>query len=172
MKSRHSLALVLLFLVTLLLGTGCANAGQDADSSADYTAPDFTVLDYEGHPVKLSDYRGRPVVLNFWATWCGYCKMEMPDFDWAYAEYPDVQFLMVNVTDGKQETVTTAKAYVEEEGYTFPVFFDTKLEAVNAYGVSAFPTTFFIDAAGQLVTYRQGMLDRDTLKTGIGMIRE
>lgn len=172
MKSRHSLALVLLFLVTLLLGTGCTNAGQDADSSADYTAPDFTVLDYEGHAVKLSDYRGRPVVLNFWATWCHYCKVEMPDFALAHEKYPDVQFLMVNVTDGKQETMATAKAFIEEEGYTFPVFFDTKLEAVGTYGVSGFPTTFFIDAAGQLVTYRQGMLDLATLEIGIDMLRE
>ena len=76
-------------------------------------APDFTVYDLEGNPHKLSDFRGKPVILNFWATWCGYCKMEMPDFNEKYQEYgEDVHFLMVNVTDGNQETMETASAFV------------------------------------------------------------
>lgn len=133
-------------------------------------APDFTVLDGSGNPVRLSDYRGKPVVLNFWATWCHYCKVEMPDFDTACQKYPEVQFLMINATDGMRETVEGAKAYVDEEGYTFEVFFDTGSEAVNAYGISAFPTTFFIDENGNLVAHGSGMLDLETLERGIAMI--
>ncbi len=138
----------------------------------DYSAPDFSVLDYNGNEVKLSDYKGKPVVLNFWATWCYYCKEEMPDFNTAFEKYPDVQFLMVNATDGVQETMEKAKAYVEQESFNFPVFFDTKGEAVNNYYVTGFPATYFVDKNGDLVTYASGMLSLENLEKGIAMIRE
>ena len=135
-----------------------------------YRAPNFTVLDVNGNEVKLSDFRGKPVVLNFWATWCYYCKSEMADFNQAYYKYPDIQFLMVNATDGVYETIASAKKYVAQEGYDFDVFFDTKEEAVNAYYVTGFPTTYFIDANGRLVARAVGMIDLETLEVGIGMI--
>lgn len=142
------------------------------DNTASHAAPDFTVLDYDGNEVKLSDYIGKPVVLNFWATWCYYCKMEMPDFNEAYGKYPDVQFLMVNATDGVQETVETAKDYVEKEEYEFDVFFDTNREAVINYAVTGFPCTYFIDAEGNLTARAAGMIDMNTLEKGIQMITE
>ncbi|MBQ4347432.1 MAG: TlpA family protein disulfide reductase, partial [Firmicutes bacterium] len=87
-------------------------------------APDFTVYDSEGNAVMLSDFIGKPIVLNFWASWCGPCKMEMPEFNEAYAELgEDIQFLMVNVTTGR-ETQESASAFIEENGYSFPVFYD------------------------------------------------
>ena len=149
-----------------------AQAQDSASEESGFAAPDFTVLDGEGNEVQLSDYFGKPIVLNFWATWCYYCKVEMPDFDKAYEKYPDVQFLMVNATDGVQETVESAKEYIEQEGFRFDVFFDTELEAVSAYYVTGFPTTFFIDENGDLVTYGSGMLDLETLEKGIQMITE
>ena len=133
--------------------------------------PDFTVLDQYGNEVRLSDYIGRPIVLNFWATWCGYCKMEMPDFNDAAKAYPDVVFLMVNATDGIYETMESAKAYVEKEGYTFTVLYDTMESAVNAYSVTAFPMTIFIGRDGGIVARGNGMLSRDALEQGIAMIR-
>ncbi len=130
--------------------------GNASDSNlSDSAAPDFTVLDAEGNKVRLSDYKGKPVVLNFWATWCYYCKVEMPDFNEAYKKYPDVQFLMVNATDGVQETMSAAKEYVEKERYDFDVFFDTESEAINAYHVTGFPSTFFIDKDGNLVLKKE-----------------
>lgn len=137
----------------------------------DYTAPDFTVLDANGNKVKLSDFKGQPVVLNFWATWCYYCKEEMPDFEIAANNHPDIQFMMINATDGVQETMETAKAYIKEKGFEFDVFYDTELQAVNAYYVSSFPTTFFVDKNGELVTYANGMLDLETLEKGISYIK-
>ncbi len=130
-------------------------------------APDFTVLDKNGQEVSLSDFRGQPVVLNFWATWCGYCKMEMPDFERAFATYPDVQFLMVNATDGVRETVDIAKQYIEQEGYTFPVYYDVNFEAVSSFYVRSFPSTYFIDADGRLIRYQTGMLTQEGLEEGI-----
>lgn len=135
-------------------------------------APDFTVVDYDGNKVKLSDYKGKPVVLNFWATWCYYCKVEMPDFNEAYKNYPDVQFLMVNATGTNGETVESAKAYVEQEKYEFPVLFDTMYEANQAYRLSSFPMTVFIDAEGNIVSSRVGMLTKEALENEIKKITE
>lgn len=144
------------------------NAGSDDEQKA----PDFTVLDSEGNKVKLSDYRGKPVVLNFWATWCYYCKQEMPDFDKAYEKYPGVHFMMVNATDGARETAAAAKEYIKEQNFDFPVFFDTESEAASAYYVTGLPSTFFINKDGEVVTYANGMLDLQTLEKGIEMITE
>lgn len=134
------------------------------------SAPDFTVLDMNGNRVSLSDYRGKPVVLNFWATWCYYCKEEMPDFNEAYKNHPEVQFLMVDATDGIQETQKKAKSYVAEQGFEFDIFFDTDQEAVSNYSVTGLPATYFIDKNGNIAAQRIGMMDKDTLENGINML--
>ena len=134
-------------------------------------AYDFTVCDGEGNSVHLSDFFGKPIILNFWASWCGPCKSEMPDFDDAYQEYGnDIHFLMINCTDGYRETVETAKTFISGQGYTFPVYFDTTSEAAYTYGASGIPLSFFIDADGYVVGYWPGMLDRETLQLGIDLI--
>lgn len=133
--------------------------------------PDFTVYDGEGNPVKLSDMRGKPVVVNLWATWCTYCKQEMPDFETVFKTYgQDVHFMMVNVTDGVQETLEKAQAHIADNGFTFPVYYDTELSASNVFGTSSLPATFFFDKDGVPVTYAMGMIDAATLEKGIEAI--
>lgn len=152
------------------------NAAENTDGETEpekVFAPDFTVYDAEGNPLTLSSLRGKPVVVNFWASWCSPCKGEMPDFEEAYKKYgSDIQFLIVNMTDGDRETVESAKAYIESVGYTFPVFYDTQLEAAYAYAVYSIPATYFINAEGYCIAYANSMLDLETLERGIGMITE
>jgi len=134
-------------------------------------APDFTVYDADGNPHKLSDLKGKPVVLNFWASWCGPCKSEMPDFNETFKEYDGkVEFMMVNLTDGEVETVESARNFIHMMEYTFPVYYDTDIDAAGKYGITSIPTTFFIDADGNLVAHATGAIDKDLLLRGIGMI--
>ena len=150
-----------------------ADEAEDAthDQPQDFSAPDFTVVDLSGREHKLSEFVGKPIVLNFWASWCGPCKSEMPDFQKAYETYGDrIHFVMVNLTDGSGETVKTATDFIASAGYTFPVYYDTLSDAAMTYGVNAVPVTYFIDSSGQLIAYGQGALDAATLQSGIDMI--
>ncbi len=147
-----------------------ATSPDETDGQVD-TTPDFSILDADGNEVKLSDFFGTPIVLNFWASWCPPCKAELPDFEEACKKYEGkVVFLMVNLTDGQRETVEEAKDFVASQGYTFPVYFDTKYEAAYTYGVSSIPQTYFINADGSLEARATGMISASQLEQGIGMI--
>ena len=123
--------------------------------------------------MKLSDFRGKPIVLNFWASDCYYCALEMPDFQAAYEKYGDeVEFLMVCFTSFANRSVAHEQSYIDRNRYTFPVYFDTSDSAVYAYGIDAIPQTFFIDRSFDLYTYIPGMADAESLELCIGWILE
>jgi thiol-disulfide isomerase/thioredoxin len=148
-------------------------AGSGENSESEKTkAPDFTMLDAAGNEVKLSDLFGQPIVLNFWASWCPPCKTEMPEFDKVYKESGgDVRFMMIDLADGWQETKEKGLKYAEDQGFSFPVYFDTRQEGAYMYGIQAIPTTIFIDGDGYIVTAAQGAIDEKTLLKGIDLIK-
>ena len=134
-------------------------------------APDFTVYDIDGNSFKLSDFQGKPVILNFWASWCGPCKAEMPDFEEAYTKYgEDIHFVIVNLTDGRSETVESASGFIAEMGYTFPVYYDTQMDAAYTYGISSIPMTVFIDDEGVITGGQVGMISAAALEENIGSL--
>ena len=132
-------------------------------------APDFAVYDMDGHPVILSEIgKGKKVVLNFWATWCKYCKEEMPDFDEVYKEMgDDVVFMMINLPYTRGESVEKAKEYIAENGFSFPVYFDNDQDVYMNYDVSGLPATYIINSDGTFFGYTQGRLPKDALVNAI-----
>jgi len=141
------------------------------NESTDLAAPDFTIFDQQGREVKLSDFRGQPVVLNFWASWCPPCRKEMPHFNEVYQESREqVVFLMVDLIDGTRETESKGKAFVREQNFSFPIYFDSQLSAAQAFGVGPIPITFLINAEGNVVQVYQGAIDKDALYSGIRLI--
>lgn len=131
-------------------------------------APDFTFTDGDGNEHSLSDFFGKPIVINFWATWCPPCKAELPTFDAAFASYgEDIQFIMLNLTDGTRETVDGVKSFVADGGYTFPVYYDTAMDGASTYAAYSIPTTVFIDASGRITAKKVGMLSETTLTANL-----
>lgn len=136
-------------------------------------AKDFIVYDKEGNEIKLSTNVGKPVVVNFWASWCGPCTSELPHFQELYDKYgEDVVFMMVNMTDGYNETVDGVEDFLNEYGYSFPVYYDTEYSASYAYNVSAIPQTLFINSKGELVETYTGAIRYNVLENYIKEISE
>ena len=130
---------------------------------------DATVYDDDNAPVTLTALaEGKPLVINFWATWCPYCLQEMDDFQAIYDDYKDkVNFAFIDATDGQRETVEMARAWMANNGYTLPVYYDTKLEAVSAFGLQAYPTTVVVSAQGEVLTISPGVIDSDRMRAAL-----
>jgi peroxiredoxin len=133
-------------------------------------APDFTLKDLNGNDVKLSDYKGKIVIVNFWAVWCKYCLIEMPDFNELNTELQkenEVVILAIN----SQESPEKVKEYISSSNIDLKVLLDQDGAVTQTYGITGFPTTFFINKDGTLYTYISGMTDKKTLLEYINKIK-
>ena len=158
-----------------LLKNNVDNTTVQADTSSQQTAKftDFNFFDIDNNEVKLSSFSGKAIVLNFWATWCPPCAGELPEFQSAYNDYKDdVQFIMLNLTDGEKETEESVKDFIAENGYTFPVYMDKKAEGAKTYGIYTIPQTIFIDNQGNIIYTHTGAITLEQLESYIKQISE
>lgn len=133
-------------------------------------APDFTLVDQYGNEHTLSDYKGKTVFLNFWATWCGPCRSEMPEIQALYEKYgeneEDLVVLGVATPNlGQEGSAEDIAAFLEDQGYTFPTVMDETGFISAMYGISAYPTTFMIDADGNVYGYVASALTGDIMES-------
>lgn len=150
-----------------------SNEGTTSNSNSDKTpAIDFELKDQYGKTHKLSDYKGKVVFLNFWATWCPPCKMEMPDIQKIYEKYEkqgdksEVVVLSLAAPNTQDEKdIDGIKEFLEENGYTYPVLMDDGGYTFGAYRISSLPTTFMIDKEGNVFGYVQGGLTQEAMES-------
>ncbi len=135
--------LILGMVVTVFAATSLASSGLEGQA-----APDFSLKSSSGENLRLSEYRGDVVMINFWATWCGPCRQEMPLLDELYARYERVGFslLGVNIDDDSRR----AMRMIDELGVNFPVLFDARKEVSELYEVEAMPVTVLVDREGNV----------------------
>ncbi len=146
-------------------------SGESAQEANVLPAIDFTLQDQFGETHTLSEYKGKTVFLNFWATWCHWCVTEMDDIQKLYEEYQaagDDSVVILGIAApeyGQEGTEEEIAAFLEENGYTYPVVMDEGGNVFTSYGVYSYPTTFMIDKDGNVFGYAPGMLTEDMMRS-------
>ncbi len=166
-------------LLGLLAAPGCTPSAQDITNGRQpgppppgkltpapetgRLAPDFTLTDLEGNSVTLSDFRGKAVFINFWATWCPPCRAEMPEIEAVYQEYKskDVVVIGVDLLEAESEV----RQFVQQGGYSWIFVIDTTGEVTNDYGITAIPTSFFLDKEGIIRAVKVGAMTKRVMES-------
>lgn len=173
--------LPLLFLAALVAwgvydyiqGDAGAEGGGTSDPSEEQAetgieqgdqAPDFTLQSLQGEQMKLSDLRGKNVMINFWATWCPPCRVEMPHMQEYYETHKENDFaiLAVNLTS-TEKSENDIEPFVNEMGLTFPVVLDTDNKVTDTYEVTGYPTSYFVDKQGVIRHKVVGAMNQDMI---------
>jgi peroxiredoxin len=142
-----------LMAVVLLAAAGAARA----KAAPDALAPDFTLRQIDGANLRLGEQRGRVVMVNFWASWCGPCRVELPQLARLHDKYRGSGFLLLGVNI--DEDAAAAKALAAKLGITFPILLDSKKEVVGSYDLNAMPATVLIDRDGRVRHLHRGYKD-------------
>ncbi|MDD4693068.1 MAG: TlpA disulfide reductase family protein [Firmicutes bacterium] len=170
------LVLVFLGIVYLVIPNRQGQAARDSDVVPNLgvfsgnIALDFTVKDGEGNDVSLSDFKGKPIFLNFFATWCGPCKVEMPYMEKIWREYQkngsDLVYLVVDVGESK----ATVEKFFANNFFTMPVFYDANSRAFARYLFRGIPGSVFIDRDGIIRARYNESLPEATIRKNIELI--
>ncbi len=154
-----------LLVLVAVFAAGCGDVSNDASARVAAAtgprdpAPDFTLKDIEGRDVRLSDYEGKVVLLNFWATWCGPCKIEMPWFVEFQQKYKDRGFSVIAVSMD-EEGWDVVRPFLDDLKPNFPVVIGNDEMGDEFGGVVALPTTFIIDKEGKIASSHQGLVSK------------
>lgn len=159
-------------------------SGEEKEKTDSKTvpAPDFTLTDQSGKTHTLSEYKGKTVFLNFWATWCGPCRQEMPHIQKIYEEYGknEGDLVVLGVANPRTDShpknsdvsEQEIKQFLEDNGYDYPVAMDNTGDIFGTYGISSFPTTFMIDKDGNIFGYVSGSLTEEMIRNIIKQTME
>lgn len=160
-------------MLALVLGAlGAGGCGHNAASSEappvslaagqQKASPNFSLVDYAGKRHQLSEFRGKPVLLNFWASWCGPCRQEMPELAQSAQLYQDqIQFVGINLAE--RDAPSVSRDLLERNKISYPNLLDTEGSVANAFGIMVIPTSFLLDSQGQVVEKIQGPLTQQQI---------
>jgi peroxiredoxin len=145
MKKRLKLILAII-LVSGLLITSCGSNPNSPAAAVGNPAPEFQLPDLDGQAISLNDLKGKPVLLNFWASWCGPCRSEMPYMQEIHEEWSGDGLVLLTINIG--EGLPQVQEFLQKRNLSLPVLLDTQNNVAEQYGVQYLPTTFFIDKDG------------------------
>lgn len=137
--------------------------GKGAPLNVGDSAHNFSLMDLDGREVTLAEFEGQPVIINFWATWCPPCRLEMPEFQRAYEAHKEdgLVILAVNVAESAE---AVRSFFYDEMGYTYTPLLDEESRVAEAYGAVGLPATFFVDATGEVTAVHRGALTQAQLQ--------
>ena len=167
-------AMAALLLIAVCVVAGCSSGSDSGQSSTEEgvlpgnLAPDFRLMGLNGQNIVLSELRGSPVLLNFWATWCGPCRVEMPLIQEIYEDSGwSEQGLVILAVDGG-ETASKVQEFMNVNGLSFTALLDNNNSVFKNYNIRAIPTTFFIDKEGIIKVVKMGTFrSREQIEDGL-----
>lgn len=165
MKINPTYILVFILGVALVGGILASSLRPSSPQTGPSSLEDFNLRKLSGETGKLSDYRGQVVLVNFWASWCGTCRDEMPDIVQTYNKYKDQGFNVVGINYGEDEA--PARQFVTSYAMSFPIFMDPGKVVAGRYQILSMPTSFLLDRQGQVKEYGPGRIDTPKLQAAI-----
>lgn len=153
---------------TATAGRAPTTVAADAAPITGSPAPDFTLKNIHGKEVTLSKFKGQPVLINFWATWCGPCRIEMPAIEAAYQEYKGGGFVVLAVD--ADEPLKDVTEFVNDLGLTFEILMDPGFTVNDRYQIRAYPTSFFVGRDGTIVSLQIGSMTESQLEENLAKI--